>query len=173
MRTRHIQPCFPLFLKVEIKKCFLLACFLPADPGPCKGRKLRYYYSNDPNVKDCVAFMYGGCRGNGNNFESAEECVSKCRDPVSLRTTVSVAKKVESKTVKKIPGCKSEYGCCEDYVTPAKGPNQAGCPGIVRRFFNPISQTSGINVSNCFVFRSHLLSCEQIKFYLKNCASIL
>ncbi|XP_065054572.1 uncharacterized protein LOC135683288 isoform X1 [Rhopilema esculentum] len=104
------------------------ACFLPADPGPCKGRKLRYYYSNDPSVKDCVAFMYGGCRGNGNNFESAEECVSKCRDPVSLRTTVPVAKKIESKTVKKIPGCNSEYGCCEDYVTPAKGPNQAGCP---------------------------------------------
>ena len=30
-----------------------------------------------------------------------------------------------------IPGCVGEYGCCEDGVSPAKGPNQEGCPGMM------------------------------------------
>ena len=112
----------------------LTACFLPRDPGPCKGQMVRYHYNNDPNVKDCVAFVYGGCRGNGNNFETAEECVSQCRDKVDLKTVPTVAEKKENKKVKRIPGCSNEFGCCDDYVTPAKGPNQAGCPGKHGRY---------------------------------------
>ena len=32
-----------------------------------------------------------------------------------------------------IPGCAGEYGCCDDGVSPAKGPNQEGCPGIFNK----------------------------------------
>ena len=37
--------------------------------------------------------------------------------------------KKDGTKAKKIPGCNSQHGCCDDYVTPAEGPNQAGCPG--------------------------------------------
>jgi len=28
-----------------------------------------------------------------------------------------------------VEGCNNQYGCCEDGVTPANGPDQEGCPG--------------------------------------------
>ena len=110
---------------------FFAGCLLPADPGPCKARKLRYYYNNDPQVKDCVGFAYGGCRGNVNNFETAEECIDKCRSKLELQATQAprVDGSVDSTEGKKIPGCNSDFGCCDDYVTAARGANQAGCPG--------------------------------------------
>lgn len=43
-------------------------------------------------------------------------------------------KKVDEDVIvqtKFIPGCVGEFGCCEDGVSPAKGPNQEGCPGIL------------------------------------------
>jgi len=106
----------------------LSACFLPRDPGPCNEEMLRYHYNSNPTVKDCVGFIYGGCRGNANNFGTLEECISQCRDKVSLRTTAKTKKDKEVKVSKRIPGCTGEHGCCDDYVTPAKGPNQEGCP---------------------------------------------
>ena len=90
---------------------------------------LRFHYNNDPNVRDCVGFVYGGCRGNANNFKSAEECTSQCRDKIRLKTIV---KTKDVKASKRIPGCTGKFGCCDDYVTPAKGPNQEGCPGTLR-----------------------------------------
>lgn len=110
------------------------ACFLPRDPGPCEAEMVRYHYNDDPNVKDCVGFIFGGCNGNANNFKTAEECVSQCRDRIGLKTTSKAITK-ETKVVKRIPGCNSTFGCCDDYITPASGPNQAGCPGISNVIF--------------------------------------
>jgi tissue factor pathway inhibitor len=36
----------------------------------------RYYY--DPASESCTKFVYGGCMGNRNNFETLEECETKC-----------------------------------------------------------------------------------------------
>ncbi|VDI40372.1 Kunitz-type protease inhibitor 1 [Mytilus galloprovincialis] len=51
-------------------------CILPKDPGPCRGIYARYYY--DSNAKTCLEFEYGGCRGNGNRFNTQGECLSTC-----------------------------------------------------------------------------------------------
>ncbi|KIH55254.1 Kunitz/Bovine pancreatic trypsin inhibitor domain protein [Ancylostoma duodenale] len=37
---------------------------------------LRFYY--ETKEKKCKMFIYGGCRGNGNNFLTEEECKKKC-----------------------------------------------------------------------------------------------
>eukprot|EP00794_Sanderia_malayensis_P014103 gene14103-15576_t len=105
----------------------LSACLLPRDPGPCKGRFIRHHY--DKGTKDCVGFIYGGCKGNANNFATAEECVQQCRYRIELTATKkpSEIKENEEKS-KAVTGCNSEFGCCDDQVTPAKGINQAGCP---------------------------------------------
>ncbi|XP_017344840.1 boophilin-G2 isoform X1 [Ictalurus punctatus] len=52
-------------------------CTLDMDPGSCFARLLRYYYSKEEKV--CRLFLYGGCQGNGNRFDSKEACESMCR----------------------------------------------------------------------------------------------
>nr|XP_056700922.1 carboxypeptidase inhibitor SmCI-like [Euleptes europaea] len=51
-------------------------CQLPPETGPCKMRLWRYYYSSAQ--KRCLEFIYGGCKGNGNNFETKEACEKAC-----------------------------------------------------------------------------------------------
>lgn len=53
-------------------------CYLPAVVGPCDGAIPRYFFN--PNAGDCEMFIYGGCNGNGNNYESYAECMNSCAD---------------------------------------------------------------------------------------------
>ncbi|XP_073253684.1 BPTI/Kunitz domain-containing protein-like [Porites lutea] len=43
-------------------------CTLPPVKGPCRARKTRFYY--DQRTNQCRMFIYGDCRGNGNNFKT-------------------------------------------------------------------------------------------------------
>lgn len=45
--------------------------------GPCTGHFNRWYFES--NKLMCVPFVYGGCRGNRNNFLTAEECNEACK----------------------------------------------------------------------------------------------
>uniref|UniRef100_A0A0N5AGB2 Kunitz/Bovine pancreatic trypsin inhibitor domain protein n=1 Tax=Syphacia muris TaxID=451379 RepID=A0A0N5AGB2_9BILA len=51
-------------------------CGLTKERGPCDKYELRFYYNND--LKECKYFFYGGCEGNGNNFEKVEDCERTC-----------------------------------------------------------------------------------------------
>ncbi|XP_019480272.1 PREDICTED: tissue factor pathway inhibitor 2 [Hipposideros armiger] len=51
-------------------------CLLPAEVGPCRARIPSFYY--DRYTQSCREFMYGGCEGNANNFESREACEDAC-----------------------------------------------------------------------------------------------
>uniref|UniRef100_A0A0K8TK00 BPTI/Kunitz inhibitor domain-containing protein n=1 Tax=Lygus hesperus TaxID=30085 RepID=A0A0K8TK00_LYGHE len=51
-------------------------CLLPQAPGLCKAAFRRYYF--DASSQQCVLFTYGGCMGNGNNFQTKEECEQTC-----------------------------------------------------------------------------------------------
>ncbi|CAJ0607653.1 unnamed protein product [Cylicocyclus nassatus] len=54
-------------------------CSLPVLSGPCRARLLRFTY--DKTTKSCVAFYYGGCGGNANNFETLKDCKATCQKP--------------------------------------------------------------------------------------------
>ena len=52
-------------------------CKMPKDIGPCKALFRRFWY--DAKNGQCEEFVYGGCRGNGNNFKSQGDCESVCK----------------------------------------------------------------------------------------------
>lgn len=60
------------------KFTFLAAelCGLPKDKGPCPGTFIRWFYNATDKV--CQEFVYGGCLGNLNRFETKEECSEQC-----------------------------------------------------------------------------------------------
>ena len=51
-------------------------CALPSETGNCRGFIPRYFHNNDTGR--CEEFIYGGCGGNQNNFETKEECERTC-----------------------------------------------------------------------------------------------
>ncbi|XP_076027935.1 WAP, Kazal, immunoglobulin, Kunitz and NTR domain-containing protein 2-like [Genypterus blacodes] len=54
-------------------------CGLSSLQGPCKAYELRWAFS--AAMRQCQAFIYGGCEGNDNNFESKEACEETCPYP--------------------------------------------------------------------------------------------
>lgn len=52
-------------------------CELPSVVGPCRAAMSRYAYNTATG--QCETFLYGGCRGNGNNFKTLEECQETCK----------------------------------------------------------------------------------------------
>lgn len=52
-------------------------CAQPQETGPCRASIQRYYYN--AQTKHCEEFMYGGCGGNRNNFETKVACQQYCR----------------------------------------------------------------------------------------------
>ncbi|RLV99448.1 hypothetical protein DV515_00009730 [Chloebia gouldiae] len=51
-------------------------CRLPLDEGQCQRYTLRWYYNQ--RVAQCRPFVYSGCQGNLNRFDSKEECELHC-----------------------------------------------------------------------------------------------
>ena len=52
------------------------SCNLPPEKGRCMAIIPRYYYN--PRSHSCERFIYGGCQGNANNFETVDECKRSC-----------------------------------------------------------------------------------------------
>jgi len=56
-------------------------CFLPKSVGTCRASMTRYFYN--ASALECQRFIYGGCDGNANNFESMKLCEDECERPLS------------------------------------------------------------------------------------------
>ncbi|XP_044060076.1 amyloid-like protein 2 isoform X2 [Siniperca chuatsi] len=52
-------------------------CTLEAETGPCRASMPRWHF--DMSQRKCVRFIYGGCAGNRNNFDSEEYCMAVCK----------------------------------------------------------------------------------------------
>uniref|UniRef100_A0A672H640 BPTI/Kunitz inhibitor domain-containing protein n=1 Tax=Salarias fasciatus TaxID=181472 RepID=A0A672H640_SALFA len=51
-------------------------CEAEPEAGPCRAAFQRWFY--DRSTGSCRTFVYGGCRGNKNNYPSEDSCVSSC-----------------------------------------------------------------------------------------------
>ncbi|NXN44059.1 WFKN1 protein, partial [Rhinoptilus africanus] len=77
-------------------------CLLPMVQGPCQNWEPRWAYNH--LLKQCHSFIYGGCEGNTNNFESKETCEDVCPFPKSLQCK---ACRLKSKMVLSL--CRSDF----------------------------------------------------------------
>lgn len=54
-------------------------CSLPLDEGSCTAYTLRWYHrAVAGGTVACHPFVYGGCGGNANRFETREACERRC-----------------------------------------------------------------------------------------------
>ncbi|KAH3892698.1 hypothetical protein DPMN_016823 [Dreissena polymorpha] len=51
-------------------------CMLSSKTGVCRASIPRFYF--DYAAQECRQFVYGGCQGNANNFDSRDVCMSRC-----------------------------------------------------------------------------------------------
>jgi len=70
--------------------CVLDLCTLPAEMGHCLAYFERWYF--DPTTGYCKPFVYGGCQGNGNRFDSEVACRTACkaRTPVGQSARILI-----------------------------------------------------------------------------------
>ena len=54
---------------------------MPRVIGDCKEFTERWYY--DEADEECRAFLFGGCNGNANNFDTLDSCNKRCKSTVS------------------------------------------------------------------------------------------
>ncbi|KAM3616548.1 uncharacterized protein V6R79_019647 [Siganus canaliculatus] len=51
-------------------------CGAEPEMGPCRAMFQRWFYNRETGM--CQNFIYGGCRGNKNNYDSKESCMAAC-----------------------------------------------------------------------------------------------
>ncbi|XP_025094262.1 BPTI/Kunitz domain-containing protein-like [Pomacea canaliculata] len=95
-------------------------CSLPNQPGPCEAYNPRYFF----NVasKSCEKFIYGGCKGNENNFETLDDCQHSCLPYCNLPAEIgpcraSIVRYFHNATT----------GACEEFT-------YGGCAGNANNF---------------------------------------
>ncbi|XP_040588698.1 eppin [Mesocricetus auratus] len=56
-------------------------CSLPKDSGYCLAYFPRWWYNKENST--CELFIYGGCQGNNNNFQTQGTCQNICKKKTS------------------------------------------------------------------------------------------
>ncbi|XP_059800835.1 actinia tenebrosa protease inhibitors isoform X4 [Hypanus sabinus] len=57
-------------------------CLLPLDEGNCSKYTLLWYYHRESG--QCRPFIYSGCKGNANRFQTPEDCEANCKNKADL-----------------------------------------------------------------------------------------
>ncbi len=110
-------------------------CYLKKVVGPCEGRYNEWFY--DYERQRCAQFVYSGCLGNGNRFQTKQECEDICILPAAAaeRPTRDSARSV-CDLPKAEGACSGNFsrwyydsneGTCTEF-------NYSGCEGNANRF---------------------------------------
>nr|XP_058156500.1 tissue factor pathway inhibitor isoform X3 [Dasypus novemcinctus] len=86
-------------------------CAMKADNGPCRAMITRFFFNI--HTQQCEDFIYGGCEGNQNQFESLEECKEKCI--IDYPKEISKVKLQKEKP--EFCFLEEDAGICRGYIT--------------------------------------------------------
>ncbi|XP_053250731.1 actinia tenebrosa protease inhibitors-like [Podarcis raffonei] len=70
------QKCCPGDCGYVCQEAVIDFCRLPSVCGNCKAMFARYFYN--ASTQKCEQFVYGGCGGNKNNFDTVDDCIRTC-----------------------------------------------------------------------------------------------
>ncbi|XP_007644814.1 tissue factor pathway inhibitor isoform X1 [Cricetulus griseus] len=119
-------------------------CAMKVDDGPCKAM-IRSYFFNIFTYQ-CEEFIYGGCRGNENRFETLEECKETCIRGYKKKTvkTPSGAEKPDFCFLEEDPGI---------------------CRGLITRYFynNQSKQCEQFKYGGCLGNRNNFETLDECK----------
>ncbi|KAI6215190.1 Kunitz/Bovine pancreatic trypsin inhibitor domain protein [Aphelenchoides besseyi] len=143
--TRDDKGCMTYNIECKSEAKVDKGCLLDSDNGPCFAHITRYFYN--ARVGKCVPFVFGGCSGNANNFETSAECTDVCVEGKPRKTpAVSLAVNSGSSSVNCTKPNEQSYECgaCDSYCNkPAQvctllcRPAECGCiDGYVRNSKN-------------------------------------
>nr|XP_056717337.1 tissue factor pathway inhibitor [Euleptes europaea] len=141
-------------------------CLLENDPGICRGLISRYFYNKETQL--CEKFMYGGCLGNQNNFESLKECQDVCQNSSNSLQTEDEKKVLPSVANNSSPAVKQASALVPSFCT---SPMDRGlCSANEKRYFynhttgkcHPFSYSGcGGNINNFTSRMSCLQMCKK------------
>lgn len=83
--TSHTQQHIPYYLQSNQKVTAEERCNMTADYGLCQGSQLRWHFN--VATQQCTSFLYSGCGGNANRFESHEACATVCHEAARIPAT--------------------------------------------------------------------------------------
>lgn len=99
-------------------------CKQPVQSGPCYAYFTRYFF-NSTSMR-CEQFVYGGCNGNDNNFETMEECCNTCAKRGKCKEgTCPKIKPVLTSSCKS--RCQSDGDCPRNQICCASGCGGFSC----------------------------------------------
>ncbi|XP_020933495.1 eppin-like [Sus scrofa] len=96
------------------RKCLKLhqdICSMPKEPGPCLAFFHRWWYDKTNNT--CSIFIYGGCKGNHNNFQSQDMCQRFCRKKEKCPSNRARCEMKERDQCTKHRQCPNKMNCCK------------------------------------------------------------
>ncbi|XP_029026207.1 kunitz-type protease inhibitor 2 [Betta splendens] len=102
-------------------------CRQPVKVGACRAAFPRFFYNT--TEQRCRSFIYGGCEGNGNNFDSQEACEETCSGVTGPVLDDPAPSGHPAKALRRAPVSASELCLAE----PITGPCRAAIP---RWFYN-------------------------------------
>lgn len=102
-------------------------CSQPQDSGPCRGALLRWWFN--AATGKCEPFVYGGCEGNANNFETLSACAAQCAPTAELCSVADCGPISGCVYLGPEPTCEvyCEEGCAWSCVCAASCPSCDDC----------------------------------------------
>ncbi|KAM6174228.1 tissue factor pathway inhibitor [Erethizon dorsatum] len=97
-------------INLESKKPVYTFCAMKAQDGPCKAMIKRFFYNIF--TSQCEEFIYGGCEGNQNQFQSMQECKETC-----IREYTPLTKSTLEKGKPDLCFLEDDVGICRAYIT--------------------------------------------------------